>query len=471
LVGVLQCEDPGFASSAPQGDLAATGRPADEVTAEAGLRQPVRHWWLLGASLLAGTAGGLTSLAYLGALSAAKLVLWPGRTPGPAHWILLIMVGAVISILLSLLGDPGSTGDLVKSIHDSGGPSTLRSLRSLVPVSLLGIAVGGGLGPEPPLMQATATVGAWIARRLRAPPAELRVLTVTGLAAGLTVLFGAPLGAAIFALEILHRRGLEYYEALLPAVAGSLASYGVYAALTGRDLTPAWRFPGSPQHLQLLDLIVGALGGVAGAAVAYLFDFMIRACARITALLPAWGRPPAAGLALGALGLVLPSGLTYGDAQLSALVTLPVVAVASLLLAAAGHLASAAITLSGRWKGGIIIPMFFTGYCLGRALAQWSGHDGYALVLAASMMVACNTAMTKTPLGSALVVAEMTAVSLVPPLVIAALVSLYLSSRVSFVGEQRHRNSPGHPPPPQQPEAPRCRADYKSCRKSTSPPK
>jgi H+/Cl- antiporter ClcA len=402
-------------------------------------RPPVSYSWLLAASLLVGVAGGLTTLAYLALLSAAKLVLWPGRSPALVHGLLLVTVGVVISILLSVLGDPGPTGVLVRSIHRSGGPATLRSLRSLVPVSLLGIAVGGGLGPEPPLMQTTATIGAWIGHRLRAPPAELRVLTVTGLASGLAVLFGAPLGAAMFALEILHRRGLEYYEALLPACAGSLASFGVCAALTGRGLEPAWRLSVAPQHLQLMDLAVGALGGAAGAAVAQLLDFMIRTCGLIAGHLPLWARPPAAGLALGALGLVLPAGLTYGDSQLSLLVRLPAVGVVSLLLAAAGHLASAAITLSGRWKGGIIIPMFFIGYCLGRAMAEWSGHDGYVLVLAASMMVACNTGMTKTPLGSALVVAEMTAVTLIPPLVIAALVSLCLSSRVTFVGEQQHR--------------------------------
>ncbi len=406
--------------------------------------------------MLAGAVGGLTSLFYLAVLNAARLMLWPGRTPALTHWLLLITAGAVISILLSVLGDPGPTGVLITSIHIAGGPPTLRPLRSLVPVSLLGIAVGGGIGPEPPLMQTTATISAWIGRRLRASPAELRVLTVTGLASGLTVLFSAPLGAAVFALEILHRKGLEYYEALLPACVGSLSSYAAYAALTGRGLGPSWQFPGAPQHLELPDLMIGVFGGVAGAAVAHLFGFMIRACARISAGLPPWARPAAAGLALGALGLVVPSGLTYGESQLSTLMTIPAVAVVSLLLAAVGHLTSAAITLAGRWKGGIIIPMFFTGYCLGRAMAEWSGHDGYYLVLATSMMVACNTGMTKTPLGSALVVSEMTAVTLMPPLVIAALVSLCLTSRVSFIGGQGHRDQPApalHPGPPSPPTA------------------
>ena len=426
---------------------AAAGRPAGRARAGlAGARLPAGRAWLAGASVLAGAVGGLTSLAYLALLDGAKLLLWPGRVPVLAHCLLLAGTGGVISVLLAVLGDPGPTGVLVKSIHLDGGPRVLRSLRSLVPVSLLGIAVGGGIGPEPVLMQVTATVSAWIGRRLRVPPDGLRVLTVTGLASGLTILFAAPLGGAVFGLEILHRKGLEYYEALLPACAGSLASYAVYAAITGRGLAPTWQVPGVQPHLELADLLTGALGGVAGAGVAHLFDLMLKACAGAAARLPPWARPPAAGFALAALSLAAPSGLTYGESQLTALVALPAVAVTGLLLAAAGHLVSAAITLAGRWKGGIIIPMFITGYCLGRAIAESSGHGGHYLVLAASMMVACNAGMTKTPLGSALVVSEMTGLTLVPPLVIAALVSLCLTSRVSFVGSQRHREHfPGQP--------------------------
>ena len=61
-------------------------------------------------------------------------------------------------------------------------------------------------------------------------------------AAGFTVLFGAPLGSAFFALEILHRRGLQYYEALVPAIVGSLCGYGVYLGLSGLGVGPVWTF-------------------------------------------------------------------------------------------------------------------------------------------------------------------------------------------------------------------------------------
>ena len=67
-------------------------------------------------------------------------------------------------------------------------------------------------------MQTTGTVGHGDRQPAPTPTSQVvRILTITGMAAGFTVLFGAPLGSAVFALEILHRRGLEYYEALMPA--------------------------------------------------------------------------------------------------------------------------------------------------------------------------------------------------------------------------------------------------------------
>src|SRR5207253_9280844 len=105
-------------------------------------------------------------------------------------------------------------------------------------VSRLCVGAGGGLGPEAPLVQTTGSLGTYIASRFRLGRDDTRVLTITGMAAGFTALFGAPLGAAVFALEILHRRGLEYYEALLPAAVGSLSGYAVYVLLTGVGLEP-----------------------------------------------------------------------------------------------------------------------------------------------------------------------------------------------------------------------------------------
>ena len=94
------------------------------------------------------------------------------------------------------------------------------------------------IAPEAPLVQTTGTLGSWLGRQARLGRDDWRTVTITGMAAGFTVLFGAPLGGAVFALEILHRRGLEYYEALMPAVIGALCGYGTYVGLTNTLLSP-----------------------------------------------------------------------------------------------------------------------------------------------------------------------------------------------------------------------------------------
>jgi H+/Cl- antiporter ClcA len=56
---------------------------------------------------------------------------------------------------------------LVDNIHVMGGTDDMRSLRSLVPVSLLCVGAGGALGPEAPLVQTTGSLGSWFGRRAR----------------------------------------------------------------------------------------------------------------------------------------------------------------------------------------------------------------------------------------------------------------------------------------------------------------
>ena len=165
------------------------------------------------------------------------------------------------------VGSPGDVELMVDNIHVSGSATGVRTLRSLIPISWLCIASGGGMGPEAPLVQTTGTLASWTAKRAGLVVRESRVLTIAGMAAGFTVLFGAPLGSAIFALEMLHRKGLQYYEALLPAVLGSLAGYVVYVLATGagsiRSSTSR-----RPSRLRSSDLAWAVAAGIGGALIA-----------------------------------------------------------------------------------------------------------------------------------------------------------------------------------------------------------
>jgi H+/Cl- antiporter ClcA len=386
--------------------------------------------------IVAGLCGGALGAAYLGLLHLLERGLWPTHWGLLSHAVILVLVGVAVTVLTRFLGSTGDVELLVDNIHVSGGAEDLRRLPSLVPTSLLCIASGGGLGPEAPLVQTTGTVGSYVANRYRLDATGLRIVTITGMAAGFTVLFGAPLGAALFALEILHRRGLEYYEALIPAVLGSLAGYAIYVIITGVGLEPVWKLPDAGT-LHGADLGWAVACGVVGAIVAAAFTYCSQILRAAFRRIPVSFRPPLGGLVLALLAWMSPYALTYGEDQL-AHVTTSNLAAGTLVLAVVAKLLGSTVTLASGWKGGFIIPLFFMGACLGEAGHAIFPHTNEA-VLISGLMIACNVGVTKTPLGSVLVVTEMAGVALLPTSLIAAMVALVLTSNVSLIESQRRR--------------------------------
>lgn len=389
--------------------------------------------------VITGLLGGLVGAAYLGTLKLADRLLGPDQWTLTVHLGILAAVGILVAGLTRWLGHPADVELLVDNIHVLGGAEEVKSLRSLIPVSLLCIGAGGALGPEAPLVTTTGTLGSWIGTRSGLPRDDLRIVSIAGMAAGFTVLFGAPLGSAIFALEILHRRGLEYYEALLPAAIGSICGYAVYVASTGLGLEPIFRFP-AYGPLQLADLGWGAVAGVAGAAVAFAFTYLTAGLRRVVAAVPSDVRPVLGGVLLGGCAFVTPYALTNGELQITHLTTTKL-ALMALLGAAAMKLVACSITVVTGWKGGFIIPLFFIGFCLAQAASPYlPGSDPW--ILAAGLMVACNVGVTKTPIGSTLVVTEMAGMVVLPSTLLAALVSLILTSGVAMIDSQRRRYDP-----------------------------
>jgi H+/Cl- antiporter ClcA len=391
---------------------------------------------LLGVVVVTGLVGGLVGAAYLAVLKGAQHLLGPSNWSNGAHVLVLVGVGVLVAGLTRWLGNPSDVELLVDNIHVLGGAEDIKSLRSLIPVSLLCIGAGGALGPEAPLVTTTGTLGSWIGTHASLDRDDLRIVSIAGMAAGFTVLFGAPLGSAIFALEILHRRGLEYSEALMPAAVGALCGYGIYAAATGLGLEPVFKFP-AIGSITLADLGWGAAAGVVGAAVAVAFTYLCIGLRRCIAIVPAVARPPLGGLLLGGAAILTPYALTNGEVQIEHLTTAKVV-VTTMLLAAGMKLVASAVTVVTGWKGGFIIPLFFIGFCLARAVSG-SLPGSHEWVVAAALMVACNVGVTKTPIGSTLVVTEMAGIAVLPSTLLAAIVCLVLTSGIGLIDSQRRR--------------------------------
>jgi H+/Cl- antiporter ClcA len=336
-----------------------------------------------------------------------------------------------------LLGSPGDVELLVDNIHVSGTAPAVRTLRSLVPMSLLTIAAGGAAGPEAPLVTTCGTLAGWLARVRRLSVDDARGVTIAGMASAFTVLFGAPLGSAVFALEILHRRGMQYTEALLPAIIGSLSGYACYVVVTGTGLAPAWHIPGV-QQLHAVDLLWAAGAGIAGAAIAVAFTYVTLGLRRILRVVPHATRPVVGGLGLALLALWSPYALTFGEVQTGHVLAVRIGA-GVLAVAIVAKLLATSLTVSSGWPGGFIIPLFFAGATLGQLT-----HHAFATapvgVVCAALMVAANVGVTKTMLGSTLVVTEMGGIHLLPTTLLAAVIALLLTSEVGLIHSQRERS-------------------------------
>lgn len=355
---------------------------------------------------------------------------------GSSLLIVMPLAGLFIGLVIHFLGNPGEIGLLVDNIHFRGGRLDSRENPSMILASLASISAGGSAGPEAPLVQVTGSFGTWVADRLKLQGENLRSLSLAGMAAGFTALFGAPLGGAIFALEILHHQHiLEYYEAILPAIVSSCASYVVFVVITSLDIGPTWSFP-QYQLDNVDDFAMAILYGVLGAIAGWIFVGIFRLCDRLFTRLPGpvYLQTTLAGLGLGILTALFPLTRYFGHHELNSVIGAGFSPFALLGLASVKMLAIS-ITVNGGWRGGIIIPLFFTGACIGKAVAFTIPSLDPVLAMICTM-AALNAAVTRTPVSTTLLMAKLTGISPFTPVLFASLIGFFLAPRVPFIASQ-----------------------------------
>lgn len=358
------------------------------------------------------------------------------RFQGFSLLILMPLAGLFIGWLIHRLGNPGEIGLIIDNIHLNGGRLAMRENPSMILSSLLSIASGGSAGPEAPMVQVTGSIGTWFADRLRLRGEALRTLSIAGMASGFTVLFGAPLGGTFFALEILHHQHVALYaEAILPAIVASCAGYTIFAAVTKLGIGPTWHFP-QYQVSGIFDFAEAMLYGIIGALAGWLFITIFRICDRFLESLPhaIYWKTTIAGLGLGCLAFFFPLTRFFGEHQLETIIDGDFT-VSFLILLALAKMIAISLTVTGGWRGGIIIPLFFTGACLGKVVAM--NHPGSDEALAmVCVMAAINTTVTRTPISTTLLLAKLTGFSTFTPILFASVVGFFLSPRNPFIASQ-----------------------------------
>jgi H+/Cl- antiporter ClcA len=355
---------------------------------------------------------------------------------GPNLLIVMPLAGLVIGLVIYFLGNPGEIAVIVDNIHFRGGRLDARKNPSMLLASLVSISAGGSAGPEAPLVQVTGSFGTWFADRLNLNGEDLRSMSLAAMAGGFTALFGAPLGGAMFALEILHHQHIvEYYEALLPAIVSSCASYLVFAAITKLGIAPTWHFPHYTLN-NIDDFALAIVFGIIGAIAGWIFMAIFRGCDRLFAKIPGpiYVRTTVAGLGLGGFAAVLPLTRYFGHHELEAVLdgSFPVL---FLLALAFAKMATISLTVTGGWRGGFIIPIFFTGACLGKAIAALIPGMNPALAMICTM-AALNASVTRTPISTTLLLTKLTNVTPLTPILFASLVGFFLAPKVPLITSQ-----------------------------------
>jgi H+/Cl- antiporter ClcA len=392
----------------------------------------ISRWVLLWAAI--GTGSGLFAALYWNVLLLLTHTL--EAFSGPGLLVVMPLAGLLIGLVIKFLGNPGEIGTIVDNIHFRGGRLDRRKNPAMILASLATISSGGSLGPEAPLVQVTGSFGSWFADRLHLEGEDLRSLSLAGMAAGFTALFGSPLGGAIFALEILHHQHiLEYYEALMPAIVASCASYLVFAAITHLGIGPTWHFP-QYNIDNIDDFALAILFGILGALAGWIFIAIFRACdwafTRIPG--PIYLRTTLAGFILGLLAMFWPLTRYFGDEQLNTIVGSSFSAIFLLGLVCA-KMTAISVTVAGGWRGGFIIPLFFTGACLGKAIALLVPGINPVLAIICTM-AALNAAVTRTPVSTTLLLTKLAGVGPLTPILFASLIGFFLAPKVPLITSQ-----------------------------------
>jgi CIC family chloride channel protein len=304
------------------------------------------------------------------------------------------------------------------------------------------LSVGGGasLGREGPSVQLGGGIASNVGGMLGEPKNQRRPAVAAGAAAGLAAAFNTPIAAVTFVLEEiigdLNSRLLG--GVLLASVIGALVVHG----LLGEQPAFTLKFVGSPgAWAYAATPVVALLASVAGCLFQHL-TLGIRQWNKAPRRLPTWARTLLGGLAVWLIGsaVFLDTGHTgvfsLGYEDLSAALDGRMFAIDAAILLGAKLLATAVCYgLAG--CGGIFAPNLFFGAMTGVAAAGLLGLavplDPSAYVLLAVVgMSSCLAAVVRAPVTSILIVFEMThEFVLVPPLMVAALVSQAVARRLT----------------------------------------
>ena len=174
-------------------------------------------------SILVGLVVGLVGTAFYLSLSFVTIIFTQNR------WMLyfLPVAGVTIVALYHVLHDEKDTGTnlVISSIH-SDDQIPFRMFPLIFVSTLLTHMCGGSAGREGAALQIGGSIGSSMGTLFRFNNKDKHIMIMCGMSAAFSAVFGTPMAAAIFSIELITV-GIMHYSALVPCVLSSLVAHGV----------------------------------------------------------------------------------------------------------------------------------------------------------------------------------------------------------------------------------------------------
>lgn len=345
---------------------------------------------------------------------------------------LMPVAGLLIAGLYRLLKLPLSIGtdEIIKTVQTQGDVS-IRMAPAIFLSTALTHLTGGSAGREGAALQLGGSIGVAMSRMTRLHNDDHRTFQLCGMAALFSALFGTPLAATVFVIEIAEI-GKINDRALLPCLVSALTGKLVAVAIGA----PAEVFPladGLAETTWLTLLQAGGVGLCCG-VVAILFCYVMHGAGRaLRKAIPNDFLRIALG---GAVVAVLAAIMGTADYQGSGMhVILNALQGTARPEAFVLKIVFTALTLGVGFKGGEIVPSFFVGATLGCVVAPLIGLDP---ALGAGVgIIAMFCGVTNGALASIILSVELFGAEYLPLFGIAVAVSYALSGQVSLYHTQK----------------------------------
>lgn len=296
--------------------------------------------------------------------------------------------------------------------------------------TILTHACGGSAGREGAALQLGGSMGSVLGKWFRIPEQDRHIVIMCSMSAAFSAVFGTPLAAAIFSMEVVSV-GVMQYSALVPCTLASLTASHLAATVhLEQEAFPTLQIPSFQIGTALLVLLLAVLC----AGISILFCMILHRTGALlrSRLHNAYLRVVASGTSIVLLTLLLGSRdyLGTGMSVISRALTGEVVWYAFLM-----KMLFTAVTLGGGYKGGEIVPSFFVGATFGCLFGQVIGFS--PALCAALGMAAVFCGVTNCPLTSLLISFELFGMGGAPYFLLVIAVSYLLSGYYGLYQTQK----------------------------------